>query len=466
LKEKRKKIKEEGEAAIEQAARKEEEMKEHIRLKSLGVDDGQLQRQYVKESADESLKDYRRQQRFNKIDAKRTPLLQVEYARLTKMKDFDTLKKKWGTACTMDEDLERLKVVKEKAIERKAWNGREQTVESCVAKRMDIGAAARQKQNEGMKHSGPSPMAIAAKERAYRKMEEKRNRGKKPLTELEKALRTVDETKTGFKYEAAQAHDNLKKGLDAAEAEVISKIIEYEGYVASIKGCLERSMASYKKARVVAIRQKSFDELTAMLGQPRHASKGFLDWQGQYTKGLVVTTVELIESVNKWREAVLMAEGKFGARNEYGDLIDHGDPLPFMWSGRNVLLEIPYNLQFVTKCREFVDWYGNDFKFERNPFMMALNLDDRPITPVKGTRTQVVDGVEVEQVSKSLGEKAQKQQDYWDHCQRIFDDGGVWWPSSGGKAMDEHLRRRVRAGEKVLLAEERCRYGNQFCEEE
>jgi len=130
-----------------------------------------------------------------------------------------------------------------------------------------------------------------------------------------------------------------------------------------------------------------------------------------------------------------------------------------MWSGRNVLLEIPYNLKFLSKCHDLVAWYGNDFSFERNPFMLAVPLDDRAVTPVKGTRTVMVDGVEVEQESSTLGVKAKKQKAYWDHCQQIFAGGGAWWPSLGGKAFDAPLKRRVRNAEKTLLAEEAVAYG-------
>ena len=57
-----------------------------------------------------------------------------------------------------------------------------------------------------------------------------------------------------------------------------------------------------------------------MLGMPRTATRGYNDWKGRYIKGVVLTTVELIESVGVWREAVLMAQGKMGQRNEFGEV--------------------------------------------------------------------------------------------------------------------------------------------------
>jgi hypothetical protein len=76
------------------------------------------------------------------------------------------------------------------------------------------------------KFTGPSPLAAQAKERAEKRQEERRNKGKRPLSELEKALLKVKEGR-GLKYDAAQSHENLKRALETAEAAVVSKIIEY-----------------------------------------------------------------------------------------------------------------------------------------------------------------------------------------------------------------------------------------------
>ena len=102
-------------------------------------------------------------------------------------------------------------------------------------------------------------------------------------------------------------------------------------------------------------------------------------------------------------------------------------------------------------------WFGNDFTFHRNPFMLAVPLDDRPVTPVNATREIVVDGVKVKQESSSLAKQANEQKAYFDYCEKVYADGGSWWPSEGGKAFSGDLRRRVRAAEKVLVVEEAVR---------
>ena len=138
-------------------------------------------------------------------------------------------------------------------------------------------------------------------------------------------------------------------------------------------------------------------------------------------------------------------------------LIDHGPPMPFTWNGKNVLLQIPTGIDFLSKSHELVKWFGNDFTFERNPFMLAVPLDDRPVTPVNAAREIVVDGVKVQQVSSSLAKQASEQQAYFDYCENVYADGGSWWPSGGGRAFSADLRRRVRAAEKVLIIEEAVR---------
>jgi hypothetical protein len=283
---------------------------------------------------------------------------------------------------------------------------------------------------------------------------EKQNRNKKPLTSLQKAILDTEKNSKQFKFEAAEKQEILKVALDRAQSSVVTKIMEYEDYIRSIKRALESSVASYRKARVVAGRQQSFDRLTAMLGVPRQATMGYQDWRGQYIKGVVLITVELIEAVGIWREATLAAQGKLGARNEFGELLDHGTPIPFTWNGKNILLQIPTGLDFLSKCDELVKWFGNDFTFHRNPFMLAVPLDDRPVTPIKATRTVTIDGIEVEKAIPSLQKEAEDQRLYFEHCEKIYADGGSWWPSEGGKKMHESLKRRVRSAEKVITLEE------------
>ena len=390
--------------------------------------------------------DIKRNKKFDMIENKRQPLLNVEYKRLAKLNEFSELKKRWESTCTLNEEMKRLKLEEKKKNERKPFDNRNQVVEYAVSKRNPLGASTK-------KHSGPSPLATAAKEKAQQLLRLKREMKKTPLTELEYALKNVDSS-TQWNYAAAEQHANLKQALDNSQASVVSCVIEYENTIQNLKKVLISSVHKFKTSRVVALRQSSFDELTALLGHPQGGRKGYSDWRGKSITGLLTKTIELIESVVKWREAVLAAQGKLGARNEYGDLINHGSPTPFMWNGVNVLLMIPRGLDFLMKSQELVKWYGNDFTFERNPFMLAVPLDERPDTPIKDTRMVVQNGEKVEQVSESLAKISNKQKAYMARCQKVFADGGSWWPAEGGKKVSNILMRRIRAAEKVLHLEE------------
>jgi len=275
----------------------------------------------------------------------------------------------------------------------------------------------------------------------------------KPLTALEQAIKSVDKSEK-WKFEAADQQVILKKNLENCQAQVVSCIIDYESYLEQLAEVLTKAVHAFKASRVVAQRQSSFDELTAMLGQPHTAKKGYNDWRGKDIKGLMTKTVELIESVVRWREAVLAAQGKLGKRDEYGDLIDNGPPLPFMWNGKNILLQIPKANSFLQKSQELVEWYGNDFEFERNPFLLAVPLDKRPETPINDKRVVIQNGEKVEVVAESLLKIANKQKAYMKKCQKTIAEGGSWWPAAGGKEVPLLLMRRIRAAEKVLIKEE------------
>ena len=436
---------------------------EKRRLAAIGVevnDPGvrSIMKRQIKQQAEE---DAEREAKLEAMDCKRQPLLGIEYQKLTKTHNFEELKERWQSTCSLSDEMKRLKVVEEAQKAKAPWDGRSQAVDSTVAKRQSLGAPRSagadnnntNSNNNNTPFDGPSPLAQAARERATLRMQARADGKKKKLSALEKALRSVDRTQ-GFDYSAAKEHKVLQDQLDRAQALVVTAILAYEEYVSDIRKVLEASSANFRAARVVAARQQCFDELTAMLGHPQVGRKGYTDWRGRDIKGVVLTTAELVESVGKWREAVLAAQGKLGARDEFGDLVYHGLPLPFMWNGKNVLLEIPYGLHFLTKSKDFVGWYGTDFTFDRNPFMVAIPLDKRPQTPIKDTRDVEIDGVVTQQVSEHLNKIATKQKAYLARCNKITDDGGSWWPAEGGKAMSESLRRRVKSAEKVLLLEE------------
>ena len=68
---------------------------------------------------------------------------------------------------------------------------------------------------------------------------------------------------------------------------------------------------------------------------------------------------------------------------------------------KKFFLKISTSCDFLSNCQPLIDFYGEEFPLKRNPFFIAISLDDRPATPCKGTNTVLIDGHEVEQHSES-----------------------------------------------------------------
>lgn len=107
-------------------------------------------------------------------------------------------------------------------------------------------------------------------------------------------------------------------------------------------------------------------------------------------------------------------------------------------------------LDFLNNNEELVNWYGEGFTWIRNPFMLAVSLDERPRTPRTATRKVIVNGKEVYQVSSRLA----KQREEDDRQVRIawerIQASPTWWPFC-----DEDMWYRVRNAESAILKEER-----------
>ncbi|TYZ65181.1 hypothetical protein PybrP1_000531 [[Pythium] brassicae (nom. inval.)] len=49
----------------------------------------------------------------------------------------------------------------------------------------------------------------------------------------------------------------------------------------------------------------------------------------------------------------------------------------FVWNGSNFVLTLSRSLDFLASNRELVEWYGDEFPLEMNPFMLSKSLVDR-----------------------------------------------------------------------------------------
>jgi hypothetical protein len=173
---------------------------------------------------------------------------------------------------------------------------------------------------------------------------------------------------------------------------------------------------------------------------------------------------EVVEAVVRWRGVIFREEKEKAAAEaaRESDPIRAAEltravkgmtmrPVPFVYSGENVLLQLPYLLEFLLDCPELVAHYGAGFSWRRNPFMRATTLDERAPTPRSAVRRYKIEDEWFEEVEPSLLELRQADELRLARMEEKLAQGGFWWPGVGAPV--EHVR-RVRAAEKVILAEE------------
>lgn len=244
---------------------------------------------------------------------------------------------------------------------------------------------------------------------------------------------------------------------EQAQAQIVTKILAMEEYIKDVKAALARCTQSYRVARTHSQRLKAFDELTAMLGHEQLARKGFNDWRSAHIKGMHVMICEVVESITHWRSIIDMERAppsqdpplavRIGPKVEL-------KPLPFIWQGENILLQLPSIMEFLSSCPELVSHYGEGFDFYRNPFLRATVLDERAQTPRIATRRVMIDGQFFDEVVENfLTLRLQDEENLKQMNQKLM-EAGFWWPGYG--AGPKHVE-RIRAAEKLILAEEKLR---------
>ena len=98
------------------------------------------------------------------------------------------------------------------------------------------------------------------------------------------------------------------------------------------------------------------------------------------------------------------------------------------------------------------EWYSPDtYPWSRNPFCRAISLDERPPTPRSNIKKVVIAGEEQEEVSPALQILRDADMAVMKEGQLKLINAAPHWPSRG---VTEEETRRLRAAEKVLLAEE------------
>ena len=255
---------------------KKNEKKEHIEVGLHPKDEKKMRAKYRAEKKKNESFDLARTRKFDTIEQKRQPLLNVEYKRLAKLNDFKELKKRWESTCTLSDEMKRLKLEEKKKNARKPFDSSTQAIDYSMSKRMELGFHGKKS------FDGPSPLAKEALEAANQVSEhlaqaieytcpllpltlnysplndihrppkmfslacsfwildsiwalllalltllaqqllQRKQKRQKPLTALEQALANVDKS-SKWKFQAADQEKTLKQNLDKCQVRRMTK---------------------------------------------------------------------------------------------------------------------------------------------------------------------------------------------------------------------------------------------------
>ncbi|ETV75748.1 hypothetical protein H257_10122 [Aphanomyces astaci] len=130
---------------------------------------------------------------------------------------------------------------------------------------------------------------------------------------------------------------------------VIEAILAYEKYIAKLPKVLRPCRHLYKTARLFGDRIHAFDA-----------------W--------MPVAIELVAATATVVELVYALEQSIQAAPMTTDGPIRPVFTPFLWLGRSFLTSVANALNALGDCAELQDWYGRDFHFKMNPFLVTVPL--------------------------------------------------------------------------------------------
>ena len=418
----------------------------------------------------EKLEKAMKRQRAREREAWRQDMLALEFRKLAQVprdeqqrrlskvaKDLTPVHRTWAEQVITDkEEMERLQQFRALVLQpqRKPWLEGARAVDFFTTKNLPLARVNSQEYWRGVDMGAqPRKRALPAATVAELKAEEL----------IEQAASKVEEEARGPERGETRVQ---------AEARIIKALLAMEQYLVELKGCLERCTRRYRTCRLQRDRLELLDEVTAMLGHPQPPRKGFQDWRGKGFRGMHAVLCDVIEAVGHWRQAIFQEQVDAAMKLSTDEpnlvraleLKKKAEALtlqlvPFYYNGSNILLQLPYIMEFLGDIPEVVAHYGTDFRWKRNPFLRGITLDERAPTPRKATRRVFLEGVPYEEVVESLLELRKQDEENIRIMEAKLAKAGFWWP--GIEARPEHIA-RIRAAEKALLLEEKVHGRLQF----
>jgi hypothetical protein len=144
-----------------------------------------------------------------------------------------------------------------------------------------------------------------------------------------------------YNYEQLYAQRAL---LDNLEKTIIALVLEIEELVRQISYCLDRCVDAYNAAELSNIRYRTFDELTARLGDGFEASLAYEDWRKEGVPGIRPRMIEFFNLIHQLAlERLKMLELLSPGGRDWkvnNDMERNRGKWLLIWNGHNVVFKV------------------------------------------------------------------------------------------------------------------------------
>ncbi|KAG3207011.1 hypothetical protein PC128_g434 [Phytophthora cactorum] len=186
-------------------------------------------------------------------------------------------------------------------------------------------------------------------------------------------------------------------------------LIQYDRAYKCVQEAAQAGARRYATAVLYRERFHAFDELTDSLVT------------------LVEKTVDVLEAIWRWQQS--SAAGN--------------DAKTFVWKGCDFIVTLVRSLDFLGSQRELVEWYGDEFPLDGNPFMRSSSLLDK-------AEERGLQPASQEQRVSSVLRAALKQHHRSDDPAEVSSSLPTWWPEA---RYSRELLHRIELAEQALLVE-------------
>lgn len=173
-----------------------------------------------------------------------------------------------------------------------------------------------------------------------------------------------------------QRVDELDAEVTSLGVSLITLALDIESISKKVLHCLQRSVHNYNNSELFVVRYKTFDELTAMLGEGFAGSAAYDDWRREGVPGVRPLMLAFFDALYRLAEKRLLLLEELmpiglGAKKTFTEEMKRSR-WTVVFQGQNLALRVLHSLDFLRKCRELSDWFGPMFYFMANPLMFSF----------------------------------------------------------------------------------------------